>query len=407
MVYDIISYFFMYVVLYFNILFLFDNKKIEKRIFLVGIILSTFIYFISTPFRILVQIIMLIFLGYVLSKDIKKAISVVLFQYFILVLLDVIVAMIFRIGKLETDYFLKFLINIVFSFVFYMIVRSKVILQFWKAVQKRLDKYIYLLLLLLFGCGYLYLGVKYNIYNILVIGGIVLLFVYFFIGKIVEMYRLELEIEKMNEYLEICEKHLEIQRINQHEYRNILLLVKSMDSDNKKIKEFIDSILEEEEDTIDYNILREVQKLEISPLRGLIYYKLLVCKEKNISVIVNISPVINYKKVNKIDGLIIKDLSMIFGILLDNAIEACLESKDKCLSIYVYEEDNGVVLQISNTFKGTINLDLLYKKGYSTKGKNHGYGLFLVQRKIRNNDSLSIKSEVHNDVFIQYLKLKL
>lgn len=45
------------------------------------------------------------------------------------------------------------------------------------------------------------------------------------------------------------------------------------------------------------------------------------------------------------------DLCRILGILLDNSIEACLESKDPSLSILILEKTKFISILISNTYK--------------------------------------------------------
>ena len=81
--------------------------------------------------------------------------------------------------------------------------------------------------------------------------------------------------------------------------------------------------------------------------------------------------------------------------------------KDKNLSIYIYQENNDIIFQVSNTFSGNINLNLLFNKGYSTKGDNRGYGLSIVKEKIKGNINLNLKTEIHGDIFIQKLFVSL
>ena len=103
----------------------------------------------------------------------------------------------------------------------------------------------------------------------------------------------------------------------------------------------------------------------------------------------------------------LKDITMVLGIVIDNAMESCIKTEQKSLSIYIYEEKESIVFQVSNTFKGVVNIELLYKIGYSTKGKNRGYGLSYAKRIVQDNSQLEIKSAINEDVFIQYLKVRL
>ena len=97
----------------------------------------------------------------------------------------------------------------------------------------------------------------------------------------------------------------------------------------------------------------------------------------------------------------------ILGIYIDNAIQAAEESRRKSLSIEIYVMNDMLNFVISNTYKGSINLEKLGKKGYSTKGKNHGMGLYLAKKIIKQNDKFSYKPLIINKLFVQKLIYKI
>ncbi len=89
-------------------------------------------------------------------------------------------------------------------------------------------------------------------------------------------------------------------------------------------------------------------------------------------------------------------------VSLDNAIESSLKSKEKILYINIYEENNIIVIVIENTFSGSVEIDYIGNKNYSTKGTFRGLGLFSI---LRNNEaSLSVK--IQNDIFITKIVAK-
>ena len=51
------------------------------------------------------------------------------------------------------------------------------------------------------------------------------------------------------------------------------------------------------------------------------------------------------------------------------------------------------------------NIVELYKKGYSIKGKKHGYGLVIVKDILKRNKHITLTSEINNNVFTQYLNI--
>lgn len=89
-------------------------------------------------------------------------------------------------------------------------------------------------------------------------------------------------------------------------------------------------------------------------------------------------------------------------IALDNAIEACLLSNKKILTIHIYDCDNSVILEIKNTFSSTLNMECLGSNGYSTKGINRGLGLFSA---FRNNEA-NLEVKIINDLFVNKISAK-
>lgn len=389
----------------YNISFLL-NKHIKWYLFLIGSVFFILLVFIPMPFSTLYQIIVLIITFYFNNKNLKKVISAVFFNYFSLLIIDTILSMLLIILSVKLNQNIIYITSSIISILSCFLIRMKLFLQLWNLIQDKFEKYIYILVAIILVLLYINFGYQYDIINVYVLVLFILIFAYIMIKQLVQSHIIKTESEKMLEYIEIYEKQINEFRINQHEYKNTLLCIKEMVPQKNQAREFIDSLLMSK-DNEDNDILKNVLKIQISPIKGLIYQKLLLCKEKGIYSILNISSGIDFKRAKKIDIDTLKDITIILGVLLDNAIESSLETTDKSLSIYMYEENNKIVFQISNTFKGIINIDLLYKSKYSTKGKNRGYGLALVKKRIKENSKLSIKSEISNDVFIQYLQVKL
>ena len=73
----------------------------------------------------------------------------------------------------------------------------------------------------------------------------------------------------------------------------------------------------------------------------------------------------------------ITSLCRIIGIVLDNAIEASIVSKDKRLTISILEDSSFTTVIVKNTFDGDINLNNIYN---SSKGEGRGTGLRSMDR---------------------------
>lgn len=404
-IYNILLYIITYLVYYINISFLLEKNR-KLYIFLIGLIFFIPSIFIPSTLRIFYQQIILIFIFYLLSRNMKKTIAAVIFNYFILLFIDVFCSTILALISFKFVNNASYICNLIILILSYILIRRRLILQLWDVVQSRIEKYIYFIVLMMVVLIYISIGYKYKTINISILIVSIIFLTCMLVYQFVKTYVIRVETEKMIKYIDIYEKHINELRINQHEYKNALLCIKGMIPDNKKVSVFINNLIMENSSE-DYEILRDVLKVDFSPVKGLLYHKLFLCREKNINSILNVSSNVNFKKLNKLDINTISDITKVVGIFIDNAIEACQETKQRSLSIYLYEEDNVVTFQISNTFQGTLNIDLLYKTGYSTKGKNHGYGLALAKKTINLNNKLNMKSEIHDDVFVQYLNISI
>ena len=85
----------------------------------------------------------------------------------------------------------------------------------------------------------------------------------------------------------------------------------------------------------------------------------------------------------------------------DNAIEASVESSRKELHLGIESEDDGISIFIGNSYFHEPNPNLIFKRGYSTKGKNRGLGLYNVKEILSQYPSVSLKSTVQNNTFFQ------
>src|SRR5699024_7407740 len=97
------------------------------------------------------------------------------------------------------------------------------------------------------------------------------------------------------------------------------------------------------------------------------------------------------------------DVVRILSILLDNAIEAALESKELRLLVeYIKETDIERVI-IENSTK--VEIAPLFKENYTTKSGNRGQGLATVKRLIGHYPNVSLKTSSSDYTFTQELVL--
>ena len=104
----------------------------------------------------------------------------------------------------------------------------------------------------------------------------------------------------------------------------------------------------------------------------------------------------------------IYDFARMLGILLDNAIDASSESKEKFLNI-VFRNDsknNRNIILIENTYKDkNVNIDEIFNKGITGKENHTGLGLWEVKQILKKNNNINLYTNKNDTYFSQQLEI--
>lgn len=106
----------------------------------------------------------------------------------------------------------------------------------------------------------------------------------------------------------------------------------------------------------------------------------------------------------------IYEFTRIFGILLDNAIEAASECEQKEIKIIIQKDTSSArqLAIVKNTYKDKqIDTEKIYEKGFSSKPNNTGLGLWKVRQILKSNTNLSLYTSKNNEYFSQQLEIYL
>lgn len=222
-----------------------------------------------------------------------------------------------------------------------------------------------------------------------------------------EFFKNKIKEEEQIHLLKIMEDYelmLEKTRENRHEMVNNLLVLKGEKNKNsKKYNDLLNGIIEQY-DNKKMSSYSGLYKLP-SGLKGIVYYKMASIKGNDVNFRTIISDKM-YDEFNNLDTKIYYKVCKIMGILIDNAVEASINSKEKTLLIYIYEQCNGnIVISIENSYNSLLDIHDINKKGYSTKGKNRGLGLFIANRTIEEEKLLRLRQYVFDTTFISELKI--
>lgn len=203
--------------------------------------------------------------------------------------------------------------------------------------------------------------------------------------------------DDLYEYVQTMEESLDNEQMNIHEYKNQLSVIRSM-TNNKKIKDYIDSLVDECPDDAKWNT--ELKNLPKCGLKGLLHYKLACASKKNLNVLITVSPdtapVIKDLSLEEM-----KQLSRLVGIYMDNAMDAALDTEKKNVALEIYKIKDTVNIVISNS----ANIDeskvkMIGKKGFTSKGKGHGRGTYLAKKMLLHSKKFSASNSVVKDYYI-------
>lgn len=136
-------------------------------------------------------------------------------------------------------------------------------------------------------------------------------------------------------------------------------------------------------------------------------YSLLVTKYKKadeLGIKMNIEFLLDLNDV-EID---IYHLTRALGILLDNAIEAAEESKEKLVNVYFRDEgkNNRKLVIVENSYSNKdVNTEEIFIKGKSGKENHTGLGLFEVRKILSKSSNLNLHTSKTTNLFKQQLEI--
>ncbi len=382
--------------------------------------------FINGFIRIIFSVIMLAIGNFMIfKKKLNETIVSTIFCYLILSLADIISALLLIIifskdaNFIKNEYFATFIGNILVSFVFIIIIMIPIVkTTYMKLIdltnKLKIKNLILSCILLIISINFLMAIIYYDMNSIYVIitNSLLLLIYSYIVFKAINEKNNNIMIKAENaslmNSLSEYENMVDRQRIDNHENKNQLLIIKNMiNKKDKNVIKYIDTIIKDEKED-DEALYTKVKTIPSGGLQGIIYQKMLTMKDNNISFSLDVSR--DVRKID-LDSLGMENnykLCKIIGVLLDNAIEESIKIENKCVMISLYIDEDMLIIEIANRFDSEINLEKIDDEGFTSKGEGHGYGLSLVKNIIsENSDTFTNERKIINDVFKQTIKVKI
>ncbi len=233
--------------------------------------------------------------------------------------------------------------------------------------------------------GEVQLNEEQNIYGITIVTNRVPLYVKGEIVGAIATFRDKTEIRKLAEELTGIRLYAEALRAQSHEFMNKMHVVLGLThmKQYEELQKYVSSMVSEHQ----YEIGGVMKRIKSPVFAGFLLGKLSYAREKNIKLIISEDSYLP----EIYDESITHELITIVGNLIDNALEAVIHCKKKQVEVGI-QYQNALTITVQDTGKGIEEdaVDALFTKGYSTKGDNRGYGLYLVKESIQR-----INGEIH------------
>lgn len=400
-----------------------EFKSIRFWLIFIGLtLISALNYYTVNGFIRIVSITVILMLtcSYLFRENIKVGVITTLMSQMITMISEtifvILISIIMNSGSdfIETNQFGTILANATISIIVLLIMQFDYIKRLYlclNRISKNIkDAHLTLLILIFIIILNIFSATAYYKldFKVMLVFNVVAMIIYFVVimnslkskHDYIEVYdKYNTTISSLKEYEDILNQY----RVSNHENKNELLTIRNMIKNKEKnIPEYIDKIVENKLKDNEY-LMGKSMVIPEGGLRGLIYSKMLVMKDRKIDFDLSIDKAIKTVQLIELGDNTVLDICKIMGVLLDNAIEAVSNLEERFIDLEMSIEENKLYISVTNNYEGTIAIEEMGNHGYTTKGKGHGYGLSLVKKLIDKNSLLKNEKEISGDEFTQRL----
>ncbi len=321
----------------------------------------------------------------------------------------------FSVATIRKTWYMIIISNIIFSIIllllFYKTKLNEVIPRIVNKLEnKKQTKFVLFLILTIIGMSVLLYSITSDFKLSLLFTRSFLIFIILFLLVIIlfternSYDKLALEYDNLFENVKIFEDWIENEQFIRHEYRNQLAVLRAL-TNQKKIKDKIDSI-NDEMINIDDNFVNALSGLPNGGIKGILYYKIAVARNKKVNIDIDIGCHVD-EKIKKLSDAQMSTLTKLIGVYCDNAIEAAVNTKSKIVTIEVYCLDSILNIVVSNTFNTNEDITNRNEKGVSTKGANRGKGLYFANKLLSKSTWIDQEQRIINNIYVQKLLIEI
>ena len=305
--------------------------------------------------------------------------------------------------------------NILISSLSYLASCLSVFQRLFKNIRKKANEKhqimnsIFVVIIVIIVAG-LYININYifklNLYYTITIISVIVFFLLYccYIMEKNQYDKLNDEYNILFDYVQNFENWIDDEQLYRHELKNNLSILREIVKEKEAIRK-IDDMLKINI-IVDDQYIQQLKNVPKGGLKGLLYYKVAIAENNHVQMLAEVSPKVT-EFIEKLPQKELKQLCILLGIYLDNAIEAASKTTKKLVALEIYELKDKLQFVVSNTYDQEIALDKINDKGYSTKGRNRGNGLYFAKKLIGKNKNMSSENILLNGYYIQKLLINI
>ena len=383
---------------------------------LIPFILLTCFSFVGIP-KLIINITATIFALYfsIFKKDISNSVYYTIAYNLFAATIEILLSLIF-VGLLKFDInayekfsFSLLLFSVLNCSLVYLISKIKLftnsIQKFNKIVSQNNKDWIYIIICIIL----VVLLITFNKYNLksnvdfyinIFITIFMFLSIIYVVYNKIQKKAFENKYNEVMEYVTRYEKIINEQGKKNHEYNNQLMVLKGYLDKSDRLKDYLELIIGEHKTGQNYTV-KQLGFLPDGGIKGLLYHKLSKMEEEGIKSYLYVDQGMQELSEDIFDIKTCQDITKILGVFIDNAIDASSKADQKEIEIDFKVQKDCLIISVANTYDNKTDVNKIGKKGYSTKGAGHGFGLSVVKDISKNNPNIESFSDVSDSKFKQ------
>ena len=383
---------------------------------LIPFILLTCFSFVGIP-KLIINITATIFALYfsIFKKDISNSVYYTIAYNLFAATIEILLSLIF-VGLLKFDInayekfsFSLLLFSVLNCSLVYLISKIKLftnsIQKFNKIVSQNNKDWIYIIICIIL----VVLLITFNKYNLksnvdfyinIFITIFMFLSIIYVVYNKIQKKAFENKYNEVMEYVTRYEKIINEQGKKNHEYNNQLMVLKGYLDKPDRLKDYLELIIGEHKTGQNYTV-KQLGFLPDGGIKGLLYHKLSKMEEEGIKSYLYVDQGMQELSEDIFDIKTCQDITKILGVFIDNAIDASSKADQKEIEIDFKVQKDCLIISVANTYDNKTDVNKIGKKGYSTKGAGHGFGLSIVKDISKNNPNIESFSDISDNKFKQ------